>query len=33
LEKGFKVKDVEGGTLEDAKGKIGINLPKFESKN
>jgi hypothetical protein len=29
LEKGFKVKDVEGGTLEDAKTKLGINLPKF----
>lgn len=33
LEKGFKVKDVVGGTLEDAKAKLGINLPKFESKN
>jgi TM2 domain-containing membrane protein YozV len=31
LEKGFKVKDVEGGTLEDASGKLGINLPKFET--
>jgi len=33
LEKGFKVKDVEGGTLEDARGKLGINLPKFETKS
>jgi TM2 domain-containing membrane protein YozV len=33
LEKGFKVKDVEGGTLEDAKKKMGINLPQFETKN
>jgi hypothetical protein len=33
LEKGFKVKDVEGGTLEDAKKKLGINLPQFETKN
>lgn len=33
LEKGFKVKDVYGGTLEDAKKKLGINLPQFESKN
>ena len=27
LEKGFKVKEVKGGTLEDAKKKLGINLP------
>jgi hypothetical protein len=33
LEKGFKVQDVVGGTLEDAKAELGINLPKFESKN
>src|ERR1039457_2436483 len=33
LEKGFKVKDVYGGTLEDARKKLGINLPQFESKN
>ena len=33
LEKGFKVKDVEGGTLEDAKKKLGVNLPQFETKN
>jgi hypothetical protein len=32
LEKGFKVKDVEGGSLEDARTKLGINLPKFETK-
>jgi hypothetical protein len=32
LGKGFKVKDVEGGTLEDANTKLAINLPKFESK-
>jgi hypothetical protein len=32
LEKGFKVKDVEGGTLEDARIKLGINLPKLETK-
>jgi hypothetical protein len=31
LEKGFKVKDVEGGNLEDAKRKLGVNLPKFET--
>ena len=31
LEKGFKVKDVEGGTLEDARRKLGINLPRFET--
>jgi len=31
LEKGFKVKDVEGGTLEDAKKKLNINLPRFET--
>jgi hypothetical protein len=31
LEKGFKVKDVEGGTLEDAKKKLSINLPRFET--
>jgi hypothetical protein len=29
LESGYKVKDVEGGTFEDAKTKLGINLPKF----
>jgi hypothetical protein len=33
LEKGFKVKDVKGGTLEDAKAKLGINLPKFETQS
>ena len=27
LEKGFKVKEVKGGTLEEAKKKLGINLP------
>ncbi len=32
LEKGFKVKDVYGGTFEDANKKLGMNLPKFESK-
>jgi len=31
LEKGFKVKDVEGGTLEKARAKLGINLPKFDT--
>jgi hypothetical protein len=31
LKKGFKVKDVEGGTLEDARKKLGINLPQFET--
>jgi hypothetical protein len=31
LEKGYKVRDVEGGTLEDARRKLGINLPKFEA--
>lgn len=31
LEKGFKVKDVEGGTLEDAKIKLSINLPQFDT--
>jgi TM2 domain-containing membrane protein YozV len=30
LEKGFKVKDVEGATLEDARAKLGINLPEFQ---
>ena len=29
LEKGFKVKAVEGGTLERANQKLGINLPQF----
>lgn len=29
LEKGYKVKDVEGGILEEANKKLGINLPKF----
>jgi hypothetical protein len=29
LEKGFKVKDVKGGILEEASKKLGINLPKF----
>jgi len=29
LEKGFKVKAVEGGTLELASQKLGINLPQF----
>lgn len=33
LEKGFKVKTVEGGMLEEAIRKLGINLPKLESKN
>jgi hypothetical protein len=33
LEKGFKVKDVEGGAFEEVKEILGINLPKFESKN
>jgi hypothetical protein len=32
LERGFKVKDVEGGTLEDAKKTLSINLPQFETK-
>ena len=32
LENGFKVKDVEGGTVEDAKKYLGINLPTFEAK-
>lgn len=31
LEKGFKVKAVEGGTMEQANYKPGINLPLFES--
>jgi len=31
LEKGYKVRDVEGGTLEVARQKLGINLPKFET--
>jgi hypothetical protein len=31
LEKGFKVKDVESGSLEAAKNKLGINLPKFDA--
>jgi len=31
LEKGFKVKAVEGGTIEQANYKLGINLPLFES--
>jgi hypothetical protein len=31
LEKGFKVRDVEKGMLEDAKRKLGINLPKFDT--
>lgn len=29
LEKGFKVKDIEGGILDEANKKLGINLPKF----
>jgi hypothetical protein len=29
LEKGFKVKEVEGGILEEVNKKMGINLPKF----
>ena len=29
LEKGFKVKDVEGAVLEEAYKRLGINLPKF----
>ncbi len=29
LEKGFKVKDVEGAVLEEANKRLGINLPKF----
>jgi hypothetical protein len=33
LEKGFKVRDVIGGTLDEAKAKLGINLPQFESKS
>ena len=33
LERGFKVKDVEGGTLEDAKKQLSINLPQFEMKS
>ena len=32
LEKGFKVKDVEKGTIEQASAKLGINLPQLESK-
>jgi len=31
LEKGFKVKDVKGGTLEAVKKTLNINLPPFES--
>src|SRR5437763_223617 len=31
LEKGFKVTAVEEGTFEDARKKLGINLPKFEA--
>ena len=27
LEKGFRVKEVKGGTLEEASKKLGINLP------
>ena len=30
LEKGFKVKEVEKGTFEEASAKLGINLPRFE---
>ena len=30
LEKGFKVKDVEKGTIEQASAKLGINLPRCE---
>lgn len=29
LEKGFKVKDVEKGTIEQASAKLGINLPRL----
>ena len=31
LEKGFKVKEVEKGTIEQASAKLGINLPRLES--
>ena len=31
LEKGYKVRDVEGGTLEVARQKLSINLPRFET--
>lgn len=30
LEKGFKVKNVEGGTMEQASQKLGITLPAFQ---
>ena len=30
LMQGYKVKDVEGGTIEDAKAKLGINLKTVE---
>lgn len=29
LEKGYKVKDVEKGTIEEASAKLGINLPRL----
>jgi hypothetical protein len=29
LEKGFKLKDVEGGTSDDARKSLSINLPQF----
>ena len=31
LEKGFKVKEVQGGTIEEARQKLGIALPVLES--
>lgn len=31
LEKGFKVKEVQGGTIEEAREKLGIALPVLES--
>lgn len=31
LKKGFKVKDVEGGTLEEATRKLGVDLQQLET--
>ena len=31
LENGYKVKEVEKGTIEQASAKLGINLPRLES--
>lgn len=30
LERGYKVRSVEGGSLDNAKQKLGINFPKYE---